>query len=160
MSKLAICLWFDTDGEIAANTYVNLFHAMGRQAAIGSVAHYGPNAPRPAGEVMTVTFTLDGMEFMALNGGPQYPHTAATSIVVQCADQAELDGFWRHLLDGGNAVQCGWVTDRFGVSWQVVPDALAGLVADGDAAKSARVMGAVMGMVKLDIAGLQKAAAG
>ena len=161
MPKLAICLWFDTQSEAAANYYVDLFRRMGRQAAIRSISHYGPHGPKPEGEVMTVTFTLGDLEFMALNGGPHYPQTPATSLVVYCADQKELDGFWDGLLDGGQAVQCGWVTDRLGVSWQVVPDALERLVTGArDPAAAARVMQAVMGMVKLDIATMEKAAAG
>lgn len=160
MSKLAICLWFDTDGEAAANYYVDMFRHMGRAADIRALARYGSHGPGPEGAVMTVTFTLDGVEFMALNGGPHYPHTPAASLMVQCANQAELDGFWDRLADGGQLVQCGWVTDRFGVSWQVVPDNLEQLINVDDRARSSRVMGAVMGMVKLDIAALEKAAAG
>jgi predicted 3-demethylubiquinone-9 3-methyltransferase (glyoxalase superfamily) len=160
MSKLAICLWFDTEGEAAANYYVDMFRHMGRQAAISALSRYGAHGPKPEGEVMTVTYTLDGMEFMALNGGPDYTHTNAASIMVQCAGQAELDGFWDRLKDGGKEIMCGWVTDRFGVSWQVVPGNLENLINVNDPAKSARVMGAMLKMVKLDIAGLEKAAAG
>ena len=158
MSKIAICLWFDNEGEVAAHFYVDLFRRMGRQAAVRSVARYGPGAPKPEGEVMTVTFTLGEVDFMALNGGPQYPPSPATSLMIHCADQAELDGFWDGLLDGGQAVQCGWLTDRFGVSWQVVPADLERLVG-GEAATSGRVMKALMGMIKLDIAALERAAA-
>jgi predicted 3-demethylubiquinone-9 3-methyltransferase (glyoxalase superfamily) len=160
MSQLAICLWFDKDGEEAANHYVETFRRMGRQAAIGAVARYGPGMPGREGSVMTVTFTLDGVAFMALNGGPLYPHTPAASLMVQCADQAELDGFWNRLLDGGAQVQCGWLTDRFGLSWQIVPRGLDRLIGGGDQARTNRVMGAVMKMVKLDIAAMEAAAAG
>ncbi|HEY2179416.1 MAG TPA: VOC family protein [Caulobacteraceae bacterium] len=160
MSKLAICLWFNTEGEDAANHYVETFRGMRREASIGTVGRYGPGMPGTEGAVMTVTFTLDGLEFMALNGGPNYTHSPATSFMVQCADQAELDGFWERLLDGGKAIQCGWLVDRFGVSWQVVPLALERLISSGDQARTNRVMGAVMGMVKLDIAAMEKAAAG
>jgi predicted 3-demethylubiquinone-9 3-methyltransferase (glyoxalase superfamily) len=159
MSKIAICLWFDTQGEAAADYYVETFRQMGRSASIGSVARYGPNMPQPEGGVMTVTFTLAGQDFMALNGGPIFTHSPAMSLMVKCADQAELDGFWDRLLAGGAPSQCGWLTDRFGVSWQIVPESLERLVG-GDAGQSAKVMAAVMGMVKLDIAALERAAAG
>ncbi|HXU99171.1 MAG TPA: VOC family protein [Caulobacteraceae bacterium] len=158
MSKLSLCLWFDKDGEDAANFYVQTFRQMGREAAIGKIARYGPAGPGPQGSVMTVTFTLDGLEFMALNGGPIHQHSHAVSLMVACADQAELDGFWSRLLDSGREVQCGWLTDRFGFSWQIVPADLEHLIS-GDQGRSNRVMAALMDMVKIDIAALERAAA-
>ncbi|HEY2483365.1 MAG TPA: VOC family protein [Caulobacteraceae bacterium] len=158
MTDLAICLWFDTDGEAAAKHYVETFQAMGRPAELGAVARYGPEGPRPAGTAMTVRFTLDGLEFMALNGGPEYRHSPAFSLMVDCSDQSDIDGFWDRLVDGGRPIQCGWLTDRFGVSWQIVPRAFERLVGGGDAARSSRVMKAMFGMVKLDIEALEKAA--
>lgn len=158
MTDIAICLWFDTEGEAAAKHYVETFTAMGRPAALGGIARYGPEGPRPEGTAMTVRFTLDGLQFMALNGGPQYQHSPAFSMMVECADQAEIDGFWDALVEGGAPIQCGWLTDRFGVSWQIVPKAFEHLLSSGDAASKSRVMQAMFGMVKLDIGALEKAA--
>jgi predicted 3-demethylubiquinone-9 3-methyltransferase (glyoxalase superfamily) len=158
MTDLAICLWFDTDGEAAAKHYVETFTAMGRPAEIKATARYGPEGPRPEGTAMTVRFSLDGLEFMALNGGPHYAHTPAFSLMVDCADQAEIDGFWDRLLEGGKAMQCGWLSDRFGVSWQIVPRSFGQLMSSGDAASKSRVMQAMFKMVKFDIAALEKAA--
>jgi predicted 3-demethylubiquinone-9 3-methyltransferase (glyoxalase superfamily) len=157
MSRITTCLWFDSDGEKAARFYVEIFRANGRQAEVGKIAHYGPGGPKPEGEVLTVAFTLDGQDFLALNGGPIYQFTPAISMMIECADQGEVDGFWDCLLDGGQAVQCGWATDRFGLSWQVVPKALPDLLSSGSAEQRKRVFGAMMGMVKLDIAALERA---
>jgi predicted 3-demethylubiquinone-9 3-methyltransferase (glyoxalase superfamily) len=157
MSKIAPCLWFDDRAEEAAKFYVATFRDCGQDAAIGEIMRYGDTGPRPKGTVLTVTFTLAGQEFIALNGGPQFAFSPAISLFVKCADQAELDGFWAALSAGGEAVQCGWLKDRFGVSWQIVPTALGDMLRDADAARSGRVMQVLMQMVKLDIAALKQA---
>ncbi|HEY1446994.1 MAG TPA: VOC family protein [Caulobacteraceae bacterium] len=159
MSRIAICLWFDTEAEQAAQHYVRIFKEMGREASVGSIGRYGPGGRGPVGGVMTANFRLDAQAFMGLNGGPIFKHSPAASIIVNCADQAEIDGFWNRLLDGGQPSQCGWLTDRFGVSWQIVPEALERLVSSDVPDQSARVMREVLGMVKLDIATLERAAA-
>src|SRR5580765_747190 len=121
MSKITTCLWFDTQGEDAANFYVSLFP----NSRVGNISHYGPDAPRPEGTVMTVEFELDGTPFVALNGGPNFTFNEAISFQVSCADQDEVDRYWNAFTaDGGEDGPCGWVKDRFGVSWQVVPTAL------------------------------------
>lgn len=158
MSRIAICLWFDTEAEQAAQRYVRIFNEMGRPAKLRNVAHYAAEGPGVPGKVMTATFTLDGADFMGLNGGPHFKHSPAMSIIVKCADQAEIDGFWDRLLEGGKPSQCGWLDDRFGVSWQIVPDALERLLSTGDKEQAARVTRAFMGMVKFDIAALERAA--
>ena len=157
MSKIATCLWFDDQAEAAANFYVATFRACGQDAAIGDIARYGDAGPRPKGMVMTVTFTLAGQEFMALNGGPEFAFSPAISMIVKCADQAEIDRFWDGLSDGGKPVQCGWLTDRFGVSWQIVPAALGEMMRNADPTRADRVMRAVLGMVRLDIDALRRA---
>ena len=151
-----ICLWFDTEGEAAANYYASIF----ADSKINRIARYSEAGPGPAGSVMTVEFELNGQKFLALNGGPQYTFNAAISVVISCADQDEVDYYWSRLAEGGQEVACGWVTDRYGVSWQVVPAVLADLMADPDPVKAARVAGAMLTMTKLDIAALQKAYAG
>jgi len=151
-----ICLWFDTEGEAAANYYASIF----ADSKISRIARYSEAGPGPAGSVMTVEFELNGQKFLALNGGPQYTFSAAVSFVISCADQDEVDYYWGRLAEGGQEVACGWVTDRYGVSWQVVPAVLADLMADPDPVKAARVAGAMLTMTKLDIAALQKAYAG
>ena len=158
MSRISICLWFDTEAEQAAQQYVRIFQEMGRPASLRNIARYGAQAAGTEGKVMTATFTLDGWDFMGLNGGPMFKHSPAMSIVVRCADQAEIDGFWDRLLEGGTPSRCGWLTDRFGVSWQIVPDALEHLMSSGDRDQTARVTQAFMGMVKFDIAALEQAA--
>jgi predicted 3-demethylubiquinone-9 3-methyltransferase (glyoxalase superfamily) len=158
MSKIGICLWFDTQAEQAAQHYVSTFKEMGREASVDSIARYAPGGRGPVGQVMTANFTLDGLEFMGLNGGPVFQHSPAASIIVKCSNQAEIDGFWDRLLDGGRPSQCGWLTDRFGVSWQIVPDALGRLLSTGDQEQASRVTRAFMGMVKFDIAALERAA--
>jgi len=157
MQKITPMLWFDKEAEEAAKRYVSIFP----NSKIEDVSRYGDNMPLPAGTVMTVAFTLSGQNFTALNGGPQFPFTEAVSFVIDCADQAEVDHYWEKLLDGGGKEsQCGWLKDRFGVSWQVVPRALMELMSDPDPAKAQRVAQAMMKMVKLDVAGLKKAHAG
>ena len=148
------CLWFDREGETAARFYVGIF----ADSSIDGVSHYGENMPMPAGTPMLVQFTLRGQPFQALNGGPNFPHSQAISLSVDCADQAELDRIWDGLLAGGGApVQCGWLTDRFGISWQVVPRAVMEMQRTGTPAQINRMMGALMEMVKLDSAALEAA---
>lgn len=157
MQKISPCLWFDTQAEEAARFYTSIFP----NSKIVNVAYYGDAGPRPKGTVLTVTFELDGQTFTALNGGPQFPFTPAISFFVSCATQAEVDGLWDQLLGGGGKpMQCGWLTDKFGVSWQIVPEILPELLQGSDAAKARRVMEAMMKMIKLDIAALERAAAG
>jgi len=157
MSKIATCLWFDHQAEAAANFYVSTFTACGQHAALGDVMHYGKSGPQPKGTVLTVTFTLADQELIALNGGPHFTFSPAISLFVKCADQAEVDRFWERLSDGGATNQCGWLTDRFGVSWQIVPVVLGDMLRDVDPAKADRVMQALLQMTKLDIAALKKA---
>jgi predicted 3-demethylubiquinone-9 3-methyltransferase (glyoxalase superfamily) len=148
-------LWFDGQAEEAANFYVSIFP----NSKIGSTSRYGEAGPGPKGSVMTVAFDLDGLSFTALNGGPMFKFTEAISLVVHCETQAEVDHYWDKLSAGGQQVQCGWLKDKYGLSWQIVPNALIELVQDKDPAKSQRVMAAMMQMKKIDIAGLKAAAA-
>jgi predicted 3-demethylubiquinone-9 3-methyltransferase (glyoxalase superfamily) len=151
-------LWFDDQAEQAAKFYVSIF----KNSKVGKVARYDKSGAkvsgRPAGTVMTVEFKLDGMEFVALNGGPIFPFTEAISFVVNCKTQAEVDYYWRKLSAGGKEVQCGWLKDKYGVSWQIVPTVLNELVGGKDSAKAHRVMEAMLQMVKLDIKKLKLAA--
>lgn len=155
--KITPFLWFDNRAEQAANFYVSIF----KDAKILSVQRYGAEGAgasgRPQGSVMTVSFQLDGQQFVALNGGPVYKITPAISFVVNCETQAEIDEMWKKLTAGGEEVQCGWLTDKFGVSWQVVPTQLEKLLGASDPAKAGRVMQAMLQMKKIDIAGLQRA---
>jgi predicted 3-demethylubiquinone-9 3-methyltransferase (glyoxalase superfamily) len=148
-------LWFDGQAEEAANFYVSIFP----NSKIGSTSRYGEAGPGPKGSVMTVAFDLDGLSFTGINGGPMFKFTEAISLVVHCETQAEVDHYWDKLSAGGQQVQCGWLKDKYGLSWQIVPNALIELVQDKDPAKSQRVMAAMMQMKKIDIAGLQAAAA-
>ncbi len=157
MSTITPCLWFDDRAEEAAEFYVTTFREAGREAALGDVLYYGEVGPRPKGTVLTVTFTLDGQEFVALNGGPHFTFSPAISMMVKCADQGEVDRFWERLSDGGKPGQCGWLEDRFGVSWQVVPTALYPMLKDPDPAKIERVMQALLQMTKLDLGALEAA---
>lgn len=154
-TKLTTCLWFDGVAEDAARLYTSVFP----RSRILSVVRYGAGAPGPEGSVMTVTFELDGREFTALNGGPVYTISPAVSFVIHCRTQAEVDHYWERLTEGGREVQCGWLTDRFGVSWQVVPVFLLEVLAGDDAAKAARVTAAMRKMIRLDLAALEAAAA-
>lgn len=157
MSKIAPCLWFNGEAEEAAAFYVSLF----RDAKIGAISRYGEGMPFPAGTALMVEFTLAGERFQALNGGPQFPHSEAISLSVDCADQAEVDHFWNALTaNGGSPSRCGWLKDRFGVSWQIVPQQLGEIMKRPDSAGSARAMQAMMGMSKLDVAALEAAYAG
>ena len=154
MQRITPFLWFDNQAEDAANYYVSVF----RNSKIKRIARYGDAGPGPKGSVMTVEFELDGTGFVALNGGPHYTITPAVSFVVNCTDQADVDYYWDRLTAGGMPVQCGWLTDRFGVSWQVVPTRLSELLVDPDKAKAQRVMAAMMKMIKLDVPTLEQAA--
>jgi predicted 3-demethylubiquinone-9 3-methyltransferase (glyoxalase superfamily) len=153
--KLVTCLWFDTQGEDAANFYTALFP----NSKLGTITRYGSAGPRPEGTVMTVGFELMGQEFVALNGGPEFTFNEAVSFQVLCDSQEEVDRYWETLSEGGEQGPCGWLRDRFGVSWQVVPTALPRLLGDPDREKSQRVMQAMMGMKKLEIDELERAAA-
>jgi predicted 3-demethylubiquinone-9 3-methyltransferase (glyoxalase superfamily) len=146
-------LWFDGQAEEAANFYVSIFP----NSKVGSTSRYGEAGPGPKGSVMTISFDLDGLSFTALNGGPMFKFTEAISLVVHCETQAEVDHYWDKLSAGGQQVQCGWLKDKYGLSWQIVPNALIELVQDKDPAKSRRVMAAMMQMKKIDIAGLKAA---
>jgi predicted 3-demethylubiquinone-9 3-methyltransferase (glyoxalase superfamily) len=157
MSKITLCLWFDGEAEEAARFYVSL----ARDSRIDHVQrNVMDSAGGKAGSVLVVKFTLAGQSFLALNGGTRFEYTHAISFMIDCEDQAEVDRLWNTLLDGGTAEQCGWLKDRYGVSWQIVPRALPQLLGDPDPAKAQRVMRAMLGMVKLDIAALKAAHAG
>ena len=155
MQKLTPCLWFDTEGEDAAKLYTSIFP----NSRITHVSHYGEAGPRDAGSVLTVEFELEGQAFTALNGGPQYKFSEAISFQVSCADQAEVDRYWDALGDGGEHGPCGWLKDRFGVSWQIVPKRLVELLEDPDREKSNRVVAAMLTMGKIEIDELERAAA-
>ncbi|ABD71806.1 3-demethylubiquinone-9 3-methyltransferase [Rhodoferax ferrireducens T118] len=155
MQKITPFLWFDSQAEEAMNFYVSIF----RNSKVLTVNRYGEAGPGPRGTVMTASFLLDGQEFVALNGGPQYKFTPAISFVVNCETQAEVDDLWDKLSAGGREDQCAWLQDKFGVSWQIVPRVLIELLNDPDPAKAQRVMAAMMKMKKIDIAALQRAAA-
>jgi predicted 3-demethylubiquinone-9 3-methyltransferase (glyoxalase superfamily) len=154
--KITTFLWFDNNAEEAANFYVSIF----KNSKVLNAVRYGDSGPGPKGTVMTIAFQLDGQEFTALNGGPRFKFTEAISLVVHCKTQEEVDHFWEKLSEGGEKVQCGWLKDKFGLSWQIVPDVLIELFQDGDSLKSQRVMKAMLQMKKLDIEGLKQAAEG
>jgi len=153
---LVTCLWFDTQAEEAANFYTGIFSG----GTLGAVHRHTEAGPGPAGSVMLVEFELNGQKFSALNGGPQFTFNEAVSIVVPCTDQAEVDYYWDRLSDGGHEIACGWLKDRYGLCWQIVPAVFFEMIADPDAAKVARVMQAMFGMTKFDVAGLEQAYAG
>ena len=154
MPALTPMLWFDTEAEQAAEFYTSVFP----NSKIVEVTHYGPAGPRPAGMVMTVAFELDGQKFVALNGGPDFSFSEAISFVVDCETQEEVDTYWETLSDGGEEGPCGWLKDKFGLSWQVTPTALSRLLADPDMEKAQRVMAAMLEMKKIDIEALERAA--
>jgi predicted 3-demethylubiquinone-9 3-methyltransferase (glyoxalase superfamily) len=154
MNGLRPCLWFDTDGEEAATFYTSIFP----NSRIVDVSYYGDAGPRTAGTVMTVDFELDGQRFMALNGGPEFTFSEAISFQIDCDSQEEVDRYWSALSDGGEEGPCGWVKDRFGLSWQVVPRRLSELLSDADREKAQRVMAAMLKMGKIEIAALERAA--
>ncbi len=155
MQKIRPCLWFDTESEEAATFYTSLF----KDSRILDVARFGEAGPRPEGTVMTVIFELEGQEFMALNGGPEFSFNEAVSFQVACETQEEVDAFWSRLSDGGEEGLCGWLKDRYGVSWQIIPTALGELLSDPDPERSQRAMTAMLGMQKIDIEGLRTAVA-
>jgi predicted 3-demethylubiquinone-9 3-methyltransferase (glyoxalase superfamily) len=155
MDKLVTCLWFDTEGEDAARFYTSIFPG----SELGQITRYGSAGPRAEGTVMTVGFELMGQEFVALNGGPNYTFNQAISFQILCDSQEEVDRYWEQLTDGGEEGPCGWLTDRFGVPWQVVPKVLPRLLQQPDAEKSQRVMEAMMTMKKIVIDDLERAAA-
>lgn len=153
MQKITTFLWFDNQAEEAMNHYLSVF----KNSKSGTVSRYGDAGPGPKGQVMTATFELEGQQFMALNGGPQFHFTPAISLFVKCADQQEVDELWEKLCEGGKPGQCGWLEDRFGLSWQIVPDGFLKLVQNPDPEKSKKAMQAMMQMQKLDLAKLQEA---
>jgi predicted 3-demethylubiquinone-9 3-methyltransferase (glyoxalase superfamily) len=153
MQKITPFLWFDGKAEEAVHFYVSIF----KNSKVVSLTRYGDAAPGPKGTVMIATFQLEGQDFIALNGGPQYKFTPAISLFVDCKTQQEVDELWEKLSAGGKTDRCGWLTDRYGLSWQIVPSVLRELMADKDAEKSKRVMMAMLKMDKIDIAGLQQA---
>ncbi|MCX4674849.1 VOC family protein [Streptomyces sp. NBC_01433] len=154
MQKITTFLWFDGQAEEAANHYVSIF---GGDSRILDVTHYTAASPGEPGSVMTVRFRLAGQEYVALNGGPQFPFTEAVSLSVDCEDQAEVDRLWAALTEGGEESMCGWLKDKYGLSWQIVPRALAEVLGDPDPAKADRAMKAMLGMRKLDIQALRDA---
>ena len=156
MPKITPFLWFDNQAEEAANFYVSIF----KNSKIVKVTRYGEAGPGPKGSAMTVVFQLDGQEFIALNGGPHFKFTEAISFSVDCKTQEEVDTYWEKLSQGGQQVQCGWLKDKYGLSWQIVPSALGELLGDPDPQKSKRVMEAMLKMKKIDIEGLKRASAG
>jgi predicted 3-demethylubiquinone-9 3-methyltransferase (glyoxalase superfamily) len=153
MQMITPNLWFDTQAEEAARFYTSIF----KESKVVSVSHYGEAGPRPAGTVMTVNFELEGQEFTALNGGPEFKFNEAISLLVNCETQEEVDEFWEKLSEGGEKGPCGWLKDKYGVSWQIVPTVLEEMLQDEDAEKANRVMKAMLQMSKIDIAGLEKA---
>jgi len=153
MQKIVPFLWFDGQADEAVNFYTSIF----KNATITSVTRYGDAGPGPKGSIMSATFELDGQEFYALNGGPMFKFSPAISFFVKCESQEEVDYYWSKLAAGGQTNQCGWLQDKFGVSWQVVPTLLGKMLGDKDAAKANRVMQAMLKMTKLDVAGLQRA---
>ena len=152
--KVTSCLWFDTEGEEAATFYTSVFD----NSRIIDVTYYGEGGMRPAGMVMTVVFEIDGQQFTALNGGPEFTFDEAISFQIDCATQDEVDRLWDALSDGGEEGPCGWLKDRFGVSWQVIPSALPKLLADPDPARAQKAMAAMLQMKKIDITELERAA--
>jgi predicted 3-demethylubiquinone-9 3-methyltransferase (glyoxalase superfamily) len=150
---LTTCLWFDTEGEEAVRYYTGIF----KDSTVGRISRYTEAGPGVPGSVVTVEFELNGQKFLALNGGPGRRFSEAISLVITCADQAEVDYYWDRLSDGGQEVACGWVTDRYGLSWQVVPAMLMDLITDPDPVKAKRVTEAMFTMKKLDTAALQQA---
>ena len=154
--KITTFLWFDDNAEEAMNHYVSIF----KNSKVLNVSRFGEGGPGTSGAVMTATFELEGQEFMALNGGPAFPFTEAISLFVSCETQAEVDELWDKLVEGGSPSQCGWLKDKFGLSWQIIPNALGKLMGDKDPEKAGRVMQAMLQMQKIDIKALERAYAG
>jgi predicted 3-demethylubiquinone-9 3-methyltransferase (glyoxalase superfamily) len=155
MQKITPFLWFDTQAEEAANFYVSIF----KNSKMGKISRYGDAGPGPKGSVMSVTFQIEGQEFFALNGGPQFKFTPAISFFVNCETQKEVDELWEKLSAGGRTDRCGWLQDKFGVSWQIIPTVLGRLLGDKDPHRAKRAMEAMLKMAKIDIEKLQQAAA-
>jgi predicted 3-demethylubiquinone-9 3-methyltransferase (glyoxalase superfamily) len=156
MQKIVPNLWFDTEAEEAANFYCSIF----KNSEVVNVTHYGEAGPRPAGMVLTVTFQLDGQEFTGLNGGPDFKFNEAVSLLVNCESQGEVDVLWDKLSEGGEKGPCGWLKDKYGVSWQIIPTRLEELLQDEDTDRANRAMKAMLQMGKIDIDALEKAADG
>ncbi|GAA1366825.1 VOC family protein [Streptomyces beijiangensis] len=157
MQKITPTLWFDDQAEEAARFYTSLF----KNSRIVEANHYGDSGPGKPGSVMVVTFELDGQRYSAFNGGPEFRFTEAISLYVDCSSQEEVDDLWSRLTaDGGQESQCGWLKDKFGLSWQIIPKELTDLLSDPDGAKAGRVMQAMMGMGKIEVQALREAAAG
>lgn len=156
MRKITPFLWFDNNAEEAIDFYTSIFH----HSSKGNISRYSDAGPGPKGQVITATFELEGQEFVALNGGPQFKFNESISFVVDCKDQQEVDYYWEKLTDGGEESMCGWLKDKFGLSWQIVPAVLPKLLMDSDSRKAGNVMKAMMQMKKIDIAKLEAAYAG
>jgi predicted 3-demethylubiquinone-9 3-methyltransferase (glyoxalase superfamily) len=156
MPRITPNLWFDTEGKAAAEFYVSVFP----NSEITSITYYGDSGPGPAGTVLTVDFLLDGQEYTVINGGPQFSFDEAISLLINCADQAEIDYYWAKLSAGGEEGPCGWLKDKYGLSWQVSPGGMAEMLNDPDRGRAERAMQAVLGMKKIDIAALEAAADG
>lgn len=156
MPRITPNLWFDTQGLEAAEFYVSVFP----NSRVTNVTHYNDAGPMPAGTVLTVDFELDGQEYTAINGGPEFTFTEAVSLLVNCADQEEVDYYWDKLTEGGQEVQCGWLKDRYGLSWQICPPGMIEILNDPDKSRGERAMRAMFGMKKLDLAALRAAADG
>jgi predicted 3-demethylubiquinone-9 3-methyltransferase (glyoxalase superfamily) len=154
MPPITPSLWFDTESVAAAEFYVSVFP----NSLIRNVTHYGEAGPRPAGTVLTVEFVLDGQAFLAINGGPEFTFDEAVSFMIECADQDEIDYYWTKLSEGGEEGPCGWLKDRYGLSWQVAPAGMAEMLNDPDPGRSQRAMKAMLGMKKIDLAALHAAA--
>jgi predicted 3-demethylubiquinone-9 3-methyltransferase (glyoxalase superfamily) len=155
MQKISPFLWFDSNAEEAVRFYTSIF----KNSKVKDVSRYGDAGPGPKGQVMVMNFEIEGQDFVALNGGPRFQFTEAISFVVRCKGQKEVDHYWDNLLEGGGQTQaCGWLKDRFGLSWQIVPDEFFELMKDKDPAVRDRVMQAMLGMIKFDVEGLKKAA--
>lgn len=156
MQRITPFLWFEYQAEEAVSFYTSVF----KNSKVKNVSRYGETGPGPKGTVMTINFELDGQEFMALNGGPEFKFTEAISFVVNCKNQDEVDHYWERLSEGGQKIECGWLKDRYGLAWQVTPTILGELLTDKDAAKRERVMKAMLQMKKIDIEELKNAAEG
>ena len=154
MPRITPSLWFDTQGEEAAEFYISVFP----NSKITDVTYYNEAGPRPAGTVLSVAFVLDGQEYLAINGGPQFTFDEAISFMVNCCDQEEVDYYWAKLSEGGEEGQCGWLKDRYGLSWQIVPGGMLEMLNDPDRGRSERAMRAMLGMKKIDLAAIQAAA--
>lgn len=152
-NQITPCLWFDNQAEEAVNFYASIF----KNSKIGKASHYSKNAPLPEGTVLTIPFQLNGQDFLALNGGPVFRFSEAISFIVKCETQSEINDYWDKLSNGGQIQECGWLKDKFGLSWQIVPAQLTEMMQSDDSEKSNRVMQAIMQMVKLDIEKLQNA---